>query len=242
MGVNALILMGLSIILVYVIFIEIFTIIFRLTGLTNDKARFQVISLFTNSGFTTQEAELIVNSRVRRRIANITMLSGFILNVTVISVLVNVFITLGSAKSSDVLKFFLVIGGFFIVVYILKKFKVFERIFRGVVERVTNRMIYGRGTNIVEVLENVGKNSIAQVQVINVPDSLVDKTLEKSDIRKTYMVNVLAIIRGGETNANVTKDDVILTEDKVIVFGKIHNIKKLFIKEIVTEASKKPQT
>lgn len=74
MGINALILMGLSIILVYVIFIEIFTIIFRLTGLTNDKARFQVISLFTNSGFTTQEAELIVSSRVRRRIANITKL------------------------------------------------------------------------------------------------------------------------------------------------------------------------
>jgi hypothetical protein len=242
MGINALILMGLSIILVYVIFIEIFTIIFRLTGLTNDKARFQVISLFTNSGFTTQEAELIVNSRVRRRIANITMLSGFILNVTVISVLVNVFITLGSAQSSDVLKFFLVIGAFFIVVFILKRLKVFERLFRGVVERVTNRLIYGSGFNIVEVLENVGKNSIAQVQVLHVPEVLVDKTLEISDIRKTYMVNVLAIIRGGETNANVTKDDVILTDDKVIVFGKIHNIKKLFIKEIATEASKKPQS
>lgn len=242
MGINALILMGLSIILVYVIFIEIFTIIFRLTGLTNDKARFQVISLFTNSGFTTQEAELIVNSRVRRRIANITMLSGFILNVTVISVLVNVFITLGSAQSSDVLKFFLVIGAFFIFVFILKRLKVFERLFRGVVERVTNRLIYGSGFNIVEVLENVGKNSIAQVQVLHVPEVLVDKTLEVSNIRKTYMVNVLAIIRGGETNANVTKDDVILTDDKVIVFGKIHNIKKLFIREIATEPSKKPQS
>jgi hypothetical protein len=170
------------------------------------------------------------------------MLSGFILNVTVISVLVNVFITLGSAQSSDVLKFFLVIGAFFIVVFILKRLKVFERLFRGVVERVTNRLIYGSGFNIVEVLENVGKNSIAQVQVLHVPEVLVDKTLEISDIRKTYMVNVLAIIRGGETNANVTKDDVILTDDKVIVFGKIHNIKKLFIKEIATEASKKPQS
>ncbi|MDY0317070.1 MAG: hypothetical protein RBQ64_00660 [Candidatus Izemoplasmatales bacterium] len=160
MGINALILMGLSIILVYVIFIEIFTIIFRLTGLTNDKARFQVISLFTNSGFTTQEAELIVSSRVRRRIANITMLSGFILNVTVISVLVNVFITLGSANSSDVLKFFLVIGAFFILVYILKKSKVFERLFRGIVERITNRFIYGSGVNIIEVLDNVGKTRL----------------------------------------------------------------------------------
>ncbi|MDT8337308.1 MAG: TrkA C-terminal domain-containing protein [Candidatus Izemoplasmatales bacterium] len=231
MGINALILMGLSIILVYVIFIEIFTIIFRLTGLTIDKARFQVISLFTNSGFTTQEAELIVNSRIRRKIANVTMLSGFILNVTVISVLVNVFITLGSAQSSDILKFFLFIGGFFIIVFILKKLNVFEYLFRGFVEKITNRVIYGSGTNIVEVLDHVGKNSIAQVQVINLPEVLENKTLEKSDIRSTFSINVLAIIRGGETNANVTKDDVIIKDDKVIVFGKVQNIKKLFIKQ-----------
>ncbi|MDY0317071.1 MAG: hypothetical protein RBQ64_00665 [Candidatus Izemoplasmatales bacterium] len=56
------------------------------------------------------------------------------------------------------------------------------------------------------------------------------------------MVNVLAIIRDGETNANVTKDDVILNEDKVIVFGRIQNIKRLFIKDINAEASKKPQS
>jgi hypothetical protein len=230
MGINALILMGLSIILVYVIFIEIFTIIFRLTGLTNDKARFQVISLFTNSGFTTQEAELIVSSKVRRRIANITMLSGFVLNVTVISILVNVFITLGSAQSSDVLKFFLFIGGFFALVYILKKLKVFDKLFRNLVERLTNRVIYGSGNNIIEILDHVGKNSIAQVKVYNLPEPLEDKTLEKSDVRQNYSINFLAIIRGGETNANVTKDDVILKNDTVIVFGKPQNIKRLFIK------------
>jgi len=230
MGINALILMGLSIILVYIVFIEIFTIIFRLTGLTNDKAKFQVISLFTNSGFTTQEAELIVNSRIRRRIANLTMLSGFILNVTVISVLVNVFITLGSAQSNDILKFFLFIGGFFILLFILRKLKVFEFLLRGIVERVTNRVIYGGETNIVEILDHFGKNSIAQIRIINLPEILENTTLEHSDIRKKYSVNVLAIIRGGETNANVTKDDIIEKDDRIIVFGRIQNIKKLFIK------------
>lgn len=230
MSVEALIMMGTAIILVYIIFIEIFTIIFRLTGLTNDKARFQVISLFTNSGFTTQEAELIINSRVRRRIANVTMLSGFILNVTVISVLVNVFITLGSAKSSDVLLFFLFFGGFFIIVFLLKKLRVFEFLLRGFVERITNWVIYGGGSNIIEILDNVGANTIAQVKVINVPEPLKDKTLEISNIRKDYMINVLAIITGRETNANVTKDDIIKKDDKVIVYGKVVNIKKLFLK------------
>jgi hypothetical protein len=44
------------------------------------------------------------------------------------------------------------------------------------------------------------------------------------------MINVLAIITGRETNANVTKDDIIKKDDKVIVYGKVVNIKKLFLK------------
>ncbi len=230
MGINALILLGLSIILIYVIFIEIFTVIFKMTGLTNDKARFQVISLFTNSGFTTQEAELIVNSKIRRKIANLTMLSGFILNVTVISVLVNVFITLGQAESTDVLKFFLVIGGFFVVMYILKKLKVFEFLLKGITERITNRIIYGGNTNIIEVLDTYGKNSIVQIKIINLPEILENITLEKSDLRSIHGINVLAITRDGETNAHVTKDDLIKTHDRVILFGRLASIKKVFLK------------
>lgn len=238
MPLTTLILMGLAIILVYFIFIEIFTIIFRITGLTQDKARFQVISLFTNSGFTTQEAELIVSSRVRRKIANITMLSGFVLNVTVISIVVNVFLSLGAAETNDIFLFLIYIGGFFVLMLIIKKLKILEFLFRGFVERVTNRFIYGSGNNIIEVLDHVGKNSIAQIKIVNLPEVLIDTTLEKSDIRKTYAINVLAIIRGQETNANVTKDDIIQKDDKIIVFGKILNIKKLFLKQPDKEKEK----
>jgi Trk K+ transport system NAD-binding subunit len=92
--------------------------------------------------------------------------------------------------------------------------------------------------NIIEVLDHVGKNSIAQIKIVNLPEVLVDTTLEKSDIRKTYAINVLAIIRGQETNANVTKDDIIQKDDKIIVFGKIINIKKLFLKQPDKEKEK----
>jgi Trk K+ transport system NAD-binding subunit len=99
------------------------------------------------------------------------------------------------------------------------------------VERITNRVIHGSQTNIIEVLDNVGKNSIAEITIINLPEALEETTLEKSNIRNTHFVNVLAIIRGGDTNANVTKDDIIWKNDKVVVFGKLANIKKLFLKQ-----------
>lgn len=43
------------IILLYWVITELFTFFFRLTGLPAEKARFQVISLLTGTGFTTRE-------------------------------------------------------------------------------------------------------------------------------------------------------------------------------------------
>ena len=46
----------------YILIIDIFTILFRMSGMTEEKAKFQVISLLTNSGYTTKESELVVSN------------------------------------------------------------------------------------------------------------------------------------------------------------------------------------
>ena len=51
------------IILLYWIITELFTILFRMTGLPDERARFQVISLLTGCGFTTKESEMILARR-----------------------------------------------------------------------------------------------------------------------------------------------------------------------------------
>ncbi len=50
--------------------------LFMLTGLPERKARFQVISILTNTGFTTGESEVITSSRRRRRLASRMMFSA----------------------------------------------------------------------------------------------------------------------------------------------------------------------
>lgn len=45
-------------ILVYILINEIFTVLFRLTGLTEDKAKFQVTSMLTNSGLLHRTVNL----------------------------------------------------------------------------------------------------------------------------------------------------------------------------------------
>jgi hypothetical protein len=55
-----------------------------MTGLDKNKARFQALSAFSGTGFTTKEAELVINHPVRRRIIRYLMIMGNAGIVTVI--------------------------------------------------------------------------------------------------------------------------------------------------------------
>ncbi len=60
----------------------------RLTGLEEGSARFQALSAFTGTGFTTSEAEMIVNYPIRRKIVSLLMIIGNMGLVTVFAALV----------------------------------------------------------------------------------------------------------------------------------------------------------
>ena len=81
-------------ILMYWVISEVFTVLFRLIGLPEEKARFQVTSLLTGTGFTTHESEMILSTRSRRRLARMTMLFGYVFNVTIVSAMINVFLSM----------------------------------------------------------------------------------------------------------------------------------------------------
>ena len=56
--------------------VRIASVAMRLTGLDDASARFQALSAFTGTGFTTNESEMIVNYPVRRRIVSVVMIIG----------------------------------------------------------------------------------------------------------------------------------------------------------------------
>jgi Trk-type K+ transport system membrane component len=61
---------------VSIFIIRVAAVALRLTGLTDVSARFQALSAFTGTGFTTIEAESVVNYPVRRRIVSLLMIIG----------------------------------------------------------------------------------------------------------------------------------------------------------------------
>ncbi len=77
--------------------VRIATVGLTMTGLSKDVAQFQAISAFTGSGFTTKEAEDIVNHALRRRIAMHLMLFGHVGVVVAIPSVILSFLNTGSS-------------------------------------------------------------------------------------------------------------------------------------------------
>lgn len=78
----------LVVVLLSLLITRIATVALTLTGLSTESARFQARSALTGVGFTTTEAESVVNHPVRRRIVMLLMLVGGAGTVTVLGALV----------------------------------------------------------------------------------------------------------------------------------------------------------
>lgn len=74
--------------------------VLRLTGLPEPVARFQALSAYTGTGFTTLEAETIVNYPIRRKVVSLAMIVGNLGLVTVLATLVISFVRVDETASA----------------------------------------------------------------------------------------------------------------------------------------------
>ena len=77
------------ILIISFIVVRIGAVAFELTGLEWSLAKFQALSCFTGTGFTTKEAEMITGHPQRRRIASILIVLGHAGLVTLIATFAN---------------------------------------------------------------------------------------------------------------------------------------------------------
>jgi hypothetical protein len=152
------------IVMLYMVISELFTILFRFTGLPDEKARFQVLSLLTGCGFTTRESEMVLSTRSRRRLARIMMLFGYVFNITFISALINVFITLKASERT----LHHIIGQIIplIAVAIIFLFMRMPRIHtwgENLLEALVGRLMNSGNGNSAFLLDYIGDESIVQV-------------------------------------------------------------------------------
>ena len=152
------------IILIYWIITELFTILFRFTGLPDERARFQVISLLTGCGYTTRESEMFLSNRSRRRLARITMLFGYVFNITIVSAFINVFLSLKLSQVEHYYFGILIPLAVIAIIFVFIRVPAIRAWGDGLLQKLADRMIRQADTfNSVLLLDYIGTDSIALV-------------------------------------------------------------------------------
>ena len=231
---------------VYLFMIEIFSVAFKLTGLATKKIRFQVASLFTGAGFTTQESELITNDDRRRRIAVICMYTGHIFSVVFMGLIINVLISIGNSINEDksgrtwtewyFIVFYISAFIFLLVLFIkIKPINIkFQRLLENIAISTSKRK---RNTNIITVLDYYGKNAIVEIILNKIPAFAEGVSLLEMKLTNRFAINLLSIKRG-KRMVDVTKDTMFRKGDIVVAYGLINEIQEAFINSLDEKADK----
>ena len=216
------------IIVIYMVIAELFTILFRFTGLPDDKARFQVISLLTGCGFTTRESEMFLSSRSRRRMARVTMLFGYVFNITIVSTFINVFLSMKQAQAGEYILGILVpMAEAAVLVSLIRVPKIRSWLERKL-EHLVNRFFRRDQSNYAMIIDCIGEETIALVTVLTVPESMRDKTLAELNLRREENILVLLVEKPGQKAAPAGAETVFTPGDKLTVFGDYARIRQVF--------------
>lgn len=212
----------LIIMIVLWLLVEILSVVFKMTGLELYKARFQIISIITHTGFTTRESELIAQHSLRRRIASILMIVSYVAQATLISLFVNIL-----NKNQQQLIYaglLLLIATIFIIIFTRTKY-VSSKFNRFVESLLTRR------------IKNQKKMSIDQILKVSKGFGVFEFLLEDNnpycnvalnDTKLSNMqIHILKVDRGSKTIDFPDASFVLLQGDRLILYGKTTSVTQI---------------
>ncbi|MBR0139989.1 MAG: hypothetical protein IJM17_06855 [Firmicutes bacterium] len=216
------------VIILYWVISEFFTLLFKLTGLPSEKAGFQVMSLLTGCGYTTKESETFVSSKSRRRIAKVTMLFGYVFNITIVSALINVFL---SMKESQIKHF--VVGIFgplstLIILIVLIRTPAVHSWVDGLLEKLAGKVVGAEGSNTALLMDYIGSETIVQVRLNHIPDEVKGLSLADLDLKNRHNIMVMLVESPGRKAVAANASTVFELGDKITVFGNYEEICRVF--------------
>lgn len=213
--------------LLFILLIEIVTVLFRLTEMQEEKARFQVISILTGTGFTTKESELITQHPRRRNLAQAVMILGYAGSITFTSFIINILIDI--IKQNISLKEILITGGLALTLLLILKNKKIILFIDNIIEKtILKNRIMKRSVNNVYKLLNKSKGYGLYNILIETDSKFIGKTLQQSEFKEKYNIQILNIDKGHELINQPDGNYVIEKGDNLLVYGRTETIIKMF--------------
>jgi hypothetical protein len=204
--------------------IEINVLLFTLTGLKKEIARFQVISMFTATGFTTGESELILEHPIRRRLSTFLILFGVFSLAVVISSISN--ILSDEFRSIELGMITLVLIALYLILTVPKIKKTLKKKFESHLEKK-----YDLADLPLRDVMYFDKEDVVVEIPIHKESSIIGKEL-KDVIEHEDDLLVLFIKRGDVTLRKDSYKTKIQEGDMIFLYGHQESLNKRFKKEM----------
>lgn len=193
------------------------------TGLSKESAVFQSRSAFTGVGYTTTEAENVVDHPVRRKIIYLLMFLGNVGIISVISSLILSFISIEKLQIS--LKTVVLVGGVALL-WFLSQSQWVDRQLSHLIDRALNRYTKLNIQDYYSLLHLSDNYRVSQIKVEE-DDWLSDKTLDDMELRDEG-IRALGIQRKeGEYIGCPRGETKIYAGDTLILYGRASLLESL---------------
>ena len=209
-------------ILVSFIVVRIGGFALQLTGIEPEVARFQALSAFSGTGFTTREAERVVGHRTRRRIVTILIILGNAGLVTIIATLVASF-TQVSGYTWFFIRLAIIIGGIFGLYQLIIRSNVGQRILDRLQRPVMNRIL--REAPAVEEIFRVEKDWA--ISLVMIKRSSKNIGLSVADITAEGDIEILAMDRADTHLTRPDRGEKIVEGDRLLVYANRESVKRV---------------
>jgi hypothetical protein len=191
-----------------------------MTGLDKNKARFQALSAFTGTGFTTKEAESVVIHPQRRKIMRWLMIMG---NAGVVTVIVTATSSLATSQGYFLpLNILILIVGI-LLIYKLAKYRGFTRKWEHFIEKklIKSPAFEESATeDLLHFLEGYGLVK----KIILEESPLHGKSLVESKLNEKGIL-VLGIERDKNWIPTPKATEIIKSGDNLVIYGPLEALK-----------------
>ena len=195
----------------------------RLTGVSPDAATFQAISGFFGVGFTTREAEMIVNHPLRRRIMTHLIIAGNLGITSGLATIIVAFVDAGQSDERDILVTFGVLVAVVLFVILVSRMKIFNAPIDATIRYTLERSHMIRVVDYESVLRTHHGFVVEEIEMIQ-GHELVGKTLRMAALRERGVL-VLGITRDNEDYVGTpTPETMVMPGDVLSVYGRHETI------------------
>ncbi|MFC1927071.1 TrkA C-terminal domain-containing protein [Chloroflexota bacterium] len=194
----------------------------QLTGIEAEIARFQALSAFSGTGFTTREAERVVGHRTRRRIVTILIILGNAGTVTVIATLVASFTQVGG-YSWFFIRLAIIVAGIVGLYQLIIRSNFGQRIIDWLQKPVVNRVL--RTAPLAEEIFHVEKDWAISLVTMKGSSKSIGQSV--TDITAEGDIEILGINRAGAYLVRPGMEDKIAQGDRLLVYANRRAVKRI---------------